>query len=144
MAKGEVPAELLARVRARCAALPEAHEEEAWTGTRWRVRKRTFAHVLLIEDGWPPAYARAAGTDGPAVVLTFRSSPAEREALRSSGPPYFVPEWGRDDAGLLLDGGTDWAEVAELVTESYRLLAPRALARQIVEDGVIEIEGFDL
>jgi predicted DNA-binding protein (MmcQ/YjbR family) len=27
-------------------------------------------------------------------------------------------------ARIVLDGSTDWVEVAELITESYRLLAP--------------------
>ena len=26
---------------------PEAREEQAWVGTRWRIRTRTFAHVLV-------------------------------------------------------------------------------------------------
>jgi hypothetical protein len=29
---------------------------------------------------------------------------------------------------MVLDGGIDWTEVAELLTESYRLLAPKRLA----------------
>ncbi|MCW2798958.1 MAG: hypothetical protein JWQ70_430, partial [Aeromicrobium sp.] len=42
---GEVPPEILDRLRPICLGLPEAYEEPAWTGTRWRVRTRTFAHV---------------------------------------------------------------------------------------------------
>ena len=68
----QVPNAILARLRKACLALPEAHEEQAWVGTRWRIRKETFAHVLMIAEGWPPVYARAAGTDGPVCVLTFR------------------------------------------------------------------------
>jgi predicted DNA-binding protein (MmcQ/YjbR family) len=30
---------------------------------------------------------------------------------------------------MVLDDDTDWSEVAELVTESYRLCAPQKLAR---------------
>jgi hypothetical protein len=32
---------------------------------------------------------------------------------------------------MVLDEGTDWAEVADLVTESYRLCAPQRLARML-------------
>jgi hypothetical protein len=64
------PAPILATLRSMCLGLPEAHEELAWVGTRWCVRKRNFAHVLPIDAGWPPAYARAAGSDGPVTVLT--------------------------------------------------------------------------
>jgi hypothetical protein len=31
--------------------LPEVCEEQAWVGTRWRIRKEAFAHVLMIADG---------------------------------------------------------------------------------------------
>jgi hypothetical protein len=68
-----------------CLALPEACEEQAWVGTRWSIRKRNFAQVVAIDAGWPPAYARAASTEGPAIVLTFRSSGQELEALARRG-----------------------------------------------------------
>jgi predicted DNA-binding protein (MmcQ/YjbR family) len=126
-----VPTGIVAALRRVCLGLPEAHEEAAWTGTRWRVRGRTFAHVLVVAGGWPPAYARAAGTDGPATVLTFRSAGPELEALRHGGPPFFAPRWRADEVGLVLDDGVGWAEVAELLTESYCLLAPRRLADQV-------------
>ena len=41
----DVPADILAGLRAACLALPDAYEEQAWAGTRWCVRKRTFAHA---------------------------------------------------------------------------------------------------
>ena len=64
--RAEVAPEVVERLGAICLALPEAREEEAWVGTRWRIRTATFAHAVAIADGWPPAYAAAAGTDGPA------------------------------------------------------------------------------
>jgi hypothetical protein len=134
-----LPAELVASVRAVCLRLPEAHEEPAWVGIRWRVGKRTFAHLLAIESGWPPAYARAAATDGPVRVLTFRSPSPERDALCTMGQPFFKPAWGPDVMGLVLDGGVnpgvDWNEVAELITESYCLLAPRRLVSLVDRPG---------
>jgi hypothetical protein len=51
----DVPPETVAKLRSVCIGLPEAYEEEAWVGTRWRIRKRTFAHVLMADSGWPPA-----------------------------------------------------------------------------------------
>jgi hypothetical protein len=107
--------------------LPEAHEEAAWTGTRWRIRKQTFAHVLAVDGGWPPAYARAATNDGPITVLTFQSSGEELEALSRIGPPYFRPVWRPGIVGMVLCSEVDWDEVAEVVTESYCLLAPQKL-----------------
>jgi hypothetical protein len=78
-----------------CLGLPEAYEEETWAGTRWMVAKKNFAHVLMIDAGWPLAYARAAGSDGPLCVLTFRISAAATGALRFERPPFFVRSGGR-------------------------------------------------
>jgi hypothetical protein len=122
-----VPPPIVAGLRAACLVLPEAYEEEAWVGTRWRVRTRTFAHVLVIDRGWPPAYAKAAATTGPATVLMFRSSGPDLDALRGTGSPFFAPRWRSDEVGLVLGDDVDWDEVTELVTESYCVLAPKAL-----------------
>ncbi len=126
-----VPARILAKLRSICLQLPETYEEAAWVGIRWMVRKRNFAHVLEIADGWPPAYARAAGTDGPVVVLTFRASDMLKDAL-TSGAAFFHAEWGTrwgtKVVGMALGKQVDWDEVTLLLTESYRLLAPRKLA----------------
>jgi hypothetical protein len=88
-----VPPEIVAELRAVCLALPETYEEQAWVGTRWRIRKRTFAHVLTVDSGWPPAYARAAATNGPVTMLMFRSSGPELGALAGAGHPFFKPPW---------------------------------------------------
>ena len=115
-------------IRSVCLAMPEAYEEEAWVGTRWRVRGKTFAHVLRIDDGWPPAYARAAATNGPALVLMFRSTGEELAALREGGAPFFGPPWRADEVGFLLGDDVDRDEVRELLTESYCACAPAKLA----------------
>lgn len=121
----------LARLRALCARLPEVREELAWVGTRWKIRGNTFAHVLEIVDGWPPSYARAASTGGPATVLTFRSTDVELAGLVRGRTPFFGPLWGRSDVGVVLAPDTDWDEIVELITESYRLRAPKRLAGQL-------------
>jgi hypothetical protein len=121
----------VAQIRAICLAFPEAYEEAAWTGTRWRIRGRTFAHILTIDAGWPKVYAAAAGTDGPVQVLMFRSADPELGVLRATGEPFFAPPWRADEVGLLLSHSTDWAEVTELLTESYCRQAPKRLAAQL-------------
>ena len=123
----KVSRDVIDRIGTVCLALPDAYEEQAWTGTRWRIRKDTFAHVLVIDDGWPPVYARAAGTDGPATVLTFQSSGQELDAFTKLGHPYFRPVWRPDIVGMFIDSNVDWTEVAELLVESYCLLAPKKL-----------------
>ena len=117
----DVPDAVVARVRAVCAALPDAYEEKAWVGVRWRVRGKTFAHVLAIELRGCPAE----------VVLVFRAGGEELEMLRHAGPPFRLLGWGRDALGLTIDDGTDWDEVRELVTESFCMMAPRKLAAQV-------------
>lgn len=123
----DVAGDIVSRLRSICRRLPEVVEEEAWVGVRWRIRTKTFAHVVAVDGGRPAAYAAAAGTDGPVTVLTFRSAGDELEALRSVGPPFFKPVWFRDIVGIALGGATDWVEIDELLTESYCLLAPKAL-----------------
>ena len=116
----DVPHDVTTRLRAVCLALPDAYEERAWVGTRWMVRKRTFAHVLGVVDE---------GAD-PVVVLSFRSEGEELEVLRRAGHPFFVLGWGRDAMGMVLDD-PDWDEVAELVTESFCVLAPKTLTSRV-------------
>jgi hypothetical protein len=123
-----VPRDLLSKLQSVCLGLPDVCEEQAWVGTRWCVRKKNFAHVLMINSGWPPAYAKAAGCDGPACVLTFRLSARRLHAPRFARHPFFRPVWFANIAGLLLDRNTDWDEVETLLTESYCVLAPKKLA----------------
>lgn len=128
---GEVPVGIVERLRAVCLALPEAFEEPAWVGTRWRIRTRTFAHVLRVEPGQSAAHARAVAATEPVVVVTFRSAGAELDALRHAGHPFFYAGWGRDVVGMVLDADTDWDEVGELLTESYCVLAPKKLVARV-------------
>jgi hypothetical protein len=113
----EPPAAVVARVRRACRGLPEAYEEPAWVGTRWRIRTRTFAHVLAVSDA-----------AGDRTILTFRAGGEELEVLRHSGHPFFLLGWGRNAMGMVLDAATDWTEVRELLCESYCLMAPKKLA----------------
>ena len=96
-------------------------------GDTLAIRTQTFAHVLTIDAGWPPAYARAAESDGPVNVLTFESSGPELAALSAAGHPFFKPRWRPTVVGVVLGTDVDWDEVAELVTESYCALAPKKL-----------------
>ena len=127
----EVPGEILARLRSVCLGLPEAYEEPAWVGTRWRIRTHTFAHVLTIDNAWPPTYVKASGLEGPATILTFESSGQDLDAFGHLGHPFSRPQWRPTVVGVVLESGTDWIEVAELITDSYCQLAPKKLARTV-------------
>lgn len=97
------------------------------------IRKRNFAHVLEIDGGWPPAYARAAGSNGPLIVLTFRTSDAMYATFEDTSRRFFQAEWGTrwgtHVVGMALGRRVNWDEVELLLVESYRLLAPKKLAR---------------
>jgi hypothetical protein len=120
----DVSPSIEARLRSICMALPEVAERPAWAGTQWRIRNRMFAHILAVD--FP---------DGPATVLIFRSSGQELEALRGSGDPFFRPAWGADAVGIVLEPGTDWDEISELVTDSYCTLAPNKLVARVERPG---------
>ena len=116
-ARPDVPDEILQRLRATLAALPEVTEERAWVGVRWQVGKATVAHVFGGED--------------QRVRVTFRAELDEVLAFEHLGEPYFRAGWGSNVVGLLIDGGTDWDEIAEVLTDSYCIQAPARLAEQV-------------
>ena len=128
---GDPPDQLVERLRPICLALPDVYEEKAWAGTRWMVRKKTFAHVLHVDRDSAPVQARAHELTGPSDVVTFRSRGEELEGLRHAGHPYFYAGWGRDVVGIVLDDDTDWKEVAELLTESFCVMAPQMLVDRV-------------
>lgn len=125
----EPTGDVVARVASIALALPETYEEDAWTGVRWRIRSKTFAHVLVAQEGYTSAYRDMTGVTEPTTVMTFRSTGEELLALTHVGPPFYQPPWSPTVVGMVLDDDTDWDEVAELVTESYRFCAPQKLRR---------------
>jgi predicted DNA-binding protein (MmcQ/YjbR family) len=75
------------------------------------------------------AWQDAADKLVPLIVL--RASPEERKALLSTGHPFFPSRAGHGRIGVVLTGDTDWEEIRELVTESYRILAPKKLTAML-------------
>lgn len=116
---------MVERLRTICLRLDNAVEHEAWTGTSWRVQGTTFAHVVCIAEGWPPAYVRAFDSSGPATVLTFQADEVDYQALAAIGHPFHLPPWRPGVVGLELGSDTDWIEVAELVRDSHTLCRRR-------------------
>jgi hypothetical protein len=127
----EPAGEIVAQIAAIALALPDAYEQDAWTGVRWRIRNKTFAHVLVAQEGYASSYRDITGVSEPTTVLTFRSSGDELFALTNAGPPFYQPPWSPTIVGMVLDDDTDWEEVAELVTESYLSCAPQKLKRRL-------------
>jgi Ser/Thr protein kinase RdoA (MazF antagonist)/predicted DNA-binding protein (MmcQ/YjbR family) len=124
----EVPEDIEARVRKLCMALPEVTVRVDESRTRARstahsfdIRRRSFCLLVAAEDS----------TGRPVPRLVLRADPDDREALVSIGHPFFASRAGRDRIGVLLTDDTDWEEIRELVTESYRLLAPKKLTARL-------------
>ena len=121
----EVPEDIVERIRTLCLALPEVtvRVDESLTRTRstaqsFDIRRRSFC--LLV--------AREGPAGMPVPLLVLRADPDERDALLSMGHPFFASRAGRDRIVMVLTGDTDWEEIRELVTESYRTLTPKKLA----------------
>jgi hypothetical protein len=120
----ELPEDILERVRTLCLVLPEVTVRvddslirKRSTAYSFDIRRRSFCLLVATE-----------GSTGRAVpLLVLRARAGERAALLSAGHPYFASRAGGDRIGVLLSDDTDWAEIRELVTESYRILAPKKL-----------------
>jgi hypothetical protein len=117
---------LIERVRRICLALPEAAEKEAWAEPTWRVGGRLFAQLDDHHHGsphcslWLPA------------PLGVQETLVESDPARFVRPPYVGHKgW----VGVVLDprppARTDWALVAALVEQAYRLIAPAKLAARL-------------
>ena len=121
----EVPEDLLERIRTLCLALPEvtvridaSQSRARSTAHSFDVRRRSFCLLVASED---PA-------GKPVPLLVLRADPDEREVLLSVGHPFFASRAGRDRIVVVLTDDTDWEEIRELVTDSYRIRAPKKLA----------------
>lgn len=114
----EVPDEIVERVRTLCRSLPETTERVDKWAYAFEIRRRSFCLLVAPE-----------GPDGvPVPLLAMRADPDEREVLIRMGHPFFAPRSGGNRIGVLIDDRTDWDEIGELVTESYRILAPKKLS----------------
>lgn len=110
------------RIREICMSLPEVTEKPfgGHTAPSFRVRDKLFA--MTSEDG---------------LSLTFKAGAGVQEALVAEAPErFFFPKYvgAKGWVGARLDVDHDWDEMAELIEDSYRLIAPKRLAR-LLDDG---------
>ncbi len=116
--------ELLERLRAICLVLPQATERPGHH-VAFQVQEKTF--VWFTDNHH---------NDGR-IAVTFKAPPGAQDVLVGADPDrFFVPPYvgARGWVGLRLDPGpVDWDEVADLLTDSYRLIAPKRLAASLVQ-----------
>lgn len=116
-----MPPRPLSRLRKLCLALPEAHEVKAWGEPTFRVRQKLFAMYASAGNhhgaGRPAVWCKATKMN---EELMISAAPG-----RFFSPPYVGPSgW----IGVWLDRGVEWAELADLLQDAYRLAAPKRLA----------------
>lgn len=115
-----MPARPLGRLRRLALAFPEAHEVEAWGEPTFRVRNKLFA-----------MYASAGNHHGGGHHAVWcKAAPGNQQLMVQASPErFFVPPYVGPSGwiGIRLDRETDWKEVAVLLGDSYRLVAPKRL-----------------
>jgi hypothetical protein len=114
-----------ARVRTICEELPEVTERLSHGSVTFFIRgKRTLCYVSDDHHG-----------DGR-LALVYPAPPGvQEEVLRAEPDRFFRPPYvgHRGWVGLRLDVDPDWAEVADVLDEAYRCVAPKTLVRQLDE-----------
>jgi hypothetical protein len=112
----------LEKLRLLCLALPETTERLSHGEPTWFVRgKQTFVMYADHHHDDRLAFWCAA----PAGI---------QEALVAAEPErYFVPPYvgHRGWLGVRLDVPVDWEEIADLVADAYRMVAPRRLLAEL-------------
>jgi hypothetical protein len=109
-----VTADPLPRLRALCLALPEVTEKLSHGEPTWFVRKVFVSYADRHHDD--------------RIAFWCAAPPGAQEALVASHPDrFFRPPYvgGRGWLGVWLDVEQDWDEVAEIVTDAYRVIAPK-------------------
>jgi hypothetical protein len=101
-------------------ALPEATEQETWGTPTFRVRKKIFA---MLAEGEREAWVK--------------STHDEQRALTQMDPEtFFVPPYVGPSGWVGVRFRTvDRDEMRELLTEAWRLTAPKRLIAAFDEDG---------
>jgi hypothetical protein len=115
----------LDRLRDLCLGLPETTERVSHGEPTWFVRdKKTFVMFADHHHDDRTAFWCAAPAGAQEALVAV-----DRER-------FFVPPYvgHRGWLGVWLDVPVDWAEVAELVTDAYRTVAPRRLVAQLAAE----------
>ena len=111
------------RVRVFASGYPEVSERASHGAVTFFVRqKRTLAYVSDDHHG-----------DGRLALICAAPPGVQEELVRTDPDRFFRPPYvgHRGWIGLRLDRSPDWAEVAAVLDEAYRLVAPVTLVRQL-------------
>lgn len=110
----------MARLRSLCLALPEVTERTSHGEAAWFVGRQFVMSVDHHHDD---------------RIGFWAAAPEGAQARWIAADPvrYYVPPYvgGRGWVGVRLDSEPDWDEVAEIVEEDYRAIAPGRLVREL-------------
>jgi hypothetical protein len=112
------------KLRKLCLALPEAHEVEAWGEPTFRVRNKMFAMA---------AHANTHHGLGRHAVWVKSTSDAQQERIAAAPDRFFKPPYVGPSGwvGIWLDGDVAWDDLAELLADAYRMIAPKRLLERM-------------
>ena len=111
---------LLRKLRKICLALPDTEETETWGKPHFRVNDKIFAG-FGEEDGVP--------TMGCKLEMAHAKEMIEEEGF-SKAPYVGHKGWVSIDLSIV----NDWDLIDELVTESFRLIAPKRSLKKLDQD----------
>lgn len=117
----------LHRLRELCLALPETTERLSHGEPTWFVRERTTFVTYADHHHDDVLGFWCAAPDGVQGMLV--SSAPDRFYV----PPYVGH---RGWLGVRLDGEIDWDEIADIVEDAYRTVAPKRLVAELDNPGV--------
>lgn len=121
VSRASSPDWLIAQVRERAMALPEADEVSSHGMPCFGIIKgKKFAYVSNDHhgDGKTALLVKISGAEEQGQLI-------EMDEVRYFRPPYFGDGW----IGIRLDlGDTDWDHIGEWLSKSWRAVAPRKLA----------------
>jgi hypothetical protein len=113
----------LDRMRKLCLALPETTERLSHGAPTWFIRdKKTFVMFLDDHHGDGRLAIWCAAPAGVQELLI------EEEPVRFFRPPYVGH---RGWLGVRLDVEVDWDEMAGIVEDAYRIVAPKQLVAKL-------------
>ena len=118
--------EPLDEVRKLCLALPEVEERLSHGAPTWFVRgKKTVATV------WDNHH-----DDGRLGLICAAPAGVQQQLVDEEPERFYVPPYvgGRGWIGVRLDRKPDWNEIAEILDDAYRCVAPKKLIAQLDEE----------
>ncbi len=111
------------RLREVCSRLPEVTERLSHGAVTFFVRgKRTLCYLTDDHHG-----------DGMLAITFPAASGVQEELIESEPDRFFRPPYvgRRGWVGLRVDTALDWDEVAAVIDQAYRLVAPSTLLRRL-------------